>query len=102
MDAANVVQNRLYWRVDGWEVWDKVQTAWEATAGPDVKVVFLEEKGWLRENYAPLLLESEDEEDFEDEEGSEDVIECQDSHNHQARANEPLEVAKSLRVDSCP
>ncbi|KAF2824665.1 hypothetical protein CC86DRAFT_468004 [Ophiobolus disseminans] len=45
-DTAYVDQNRLYWRVDRWKLWDEVEAAWNDIAGPDAKVVFLEEEKW--------------------------------------------------------
>lgn len=47
-DAAYLNHNRLYWRVDGTKPWDEVQAAWGAVAGPDAKIVFLEEDQWIR------------------------------------------------------
>lgn len=41
--------NRLYWRVDRWVPWDEVQSVWGTIAGPEAKVVFLEEKHWKLE-----------------------------------------------------
>jgi hypothetical protein len=49
-DAAYINQNRLYWRVDGWKPWDEVQAAWDVIAGPDAKVVFLDEDEWACNN----------------------------------------------------
>jgi hypothetical protein len=45
-DAAHINRNRLYWRVDRWKPWDEVLAAWHTLAGPDAKIVFLEEKNW--------------------------------------------------------
>jgi hypothetical protein len=45
-DAAYLNRNRLYWRVDRWKPWDEAQAAWGAFAGPEAKVVFLEEDRW--------------------------------------------------------
>jgi hypothetical protein len=54
-DTAHLHQNRLYWRTDGWKPWDEARTAWTATAGPDAKMVFLEEKNWSkRDGYPPV------------------------------------------------
>jgi len=45
-DAAYLKYHRLYWRVDGWKPWGEVQAAWTSIAGPDAKIVFLEEHKW--------------------------------------------------------
>jgi hypothetical protein len=45
-DGNYLHQNRLYWRVDGWEPWSELQTAWQTIAGPDAKIVFLNEDKW--------------------------------------------------------
>jgi hypothetical protein len=45
-DLAYVSRNRLYWRVNGWNPWEEVQNAWGNVAGPDAKIVFLEESKW--------------------------------------------------------
>jgi hypothetical protein len=45
-DANYLNQDRLYWRVDRWKPWDEVQVAWNAVAGPDTKIVFLDEDKW--------------------------------------------------------
>ncbi|KAF1851750.1 uncharacterized protein K460DRAFT_40560 [Cucurbitaria berberidis CBS 394.84] len=47
-DAAYLNQNRIYWRIDGTKPWDDVQAAWGAIAGPDAKIVFLEEDQWTK------------------------------------------------------
>jgi hypothetical protein len=46
-DLAYVSQNRLYWRVNGWNPWDEVRTAWGSVVGPDAKTVFLDESKWV-------------------------------------------------------
>ncbi|KAF2449703.1 hypothetical protein P171DRAFT_469679 [Karstenula rhodostoma CBS 690.94] len=45
-DAKYIHQNRLYWRTGSWIPWEEAQSAWAKAAGPDVKIVFLEEKFW--------------------------------------------------------
>ncbi|KAH7346960.1 hypothetical protein BKA66DRAFT_554646 [Pyrenochaeta sp. MPI-SDFR-AT-0127] len=54
-DAAYLNQNRLYWRVDGTKPWDEVQAAWGAIAGPDAKIIFLEEDQWTGLSGCPLI-----------------------------------------------
>lgn len=54
-DAAYLHQNRLYWRVDREKPWDEVQATWSAIAGPDAKIVFLEEDLWkMRQHDNPI------------------------------------------------
>jgi hypothetical protein len=50
-EAAHLHRNRLYWRVDRWKPWDEVQQAWNALAGPDAKVVFLDEANWKKSHW---------------------------------------------------
>jgi hypothetical protein len=45
-DAKYLNRNRLYWRLDGTVIWDDVHEAWGAIAGPDAKVVYLDEDQW--------------------------------------------------------
>jgi hypothetical protein len=50
-DAAYLNRNRLYWRVGDAEIWDEVQAAWSATAGPDAKIVAMDEDCWKKNSW---------------------------------------------------
>ena len=56
-DDFYVNRNRLYWRVDQWKPWDEVQAAWCTLAGPDAKVVFLDEHQWSTYSSGLLIYE---------------------------------------------
>lgn len=49
-DAKYLNQNRIYWRTAGWTPWEEVYNAWQKVAGPNAKIVFLDEDMWTREN----------------------------------------------------
>jgi hypothetical protein len=47
-DAPHLDRNRVYWRVGDATIWDEVKAAWSAAAGPDAKIVFMDEDRWVR------------------------------------------------------
>ena len=50
-DAAYVNQDRLYWRINNAEIWEEIQAAWTAIAGPDAKIVYMDEDRWMKNSW---------------------------------------------------